>query len=59
MCKSEMDIAAIQAAKTLIEYCKEHTNSCGDCPFYARNNGEWHGCALGYDIPEMWEIKGI
>lgn len=26
MCKGEMDIAAIQAAKTLVEYCKNNTD---------------------------------
>lgn len=30
MCKGEMDIAAIQAAKTLVEYCKNNTDLCDE-----------------------------
>ena len=33
MCKGEMDIAAIQVAKTLVEYCKNNTDLCDTCPF--------------------------
>lgn len=48
---------AIMTAETLIEYCKDHTNTCKDCPFYARNNSEWTGCLLACSIPEDWEIE--
>lgn len=50
-------LEAIIAARTLIEYCKDHTNSCGDCPFYIMDNSEWRGCIFGYSIPEDWEIE--
>ena len=59
MCKSETDIEAIKAAKTLVDYCKEHTNLCQDCPFYMMDNSEWNGCVLGYSIPEDWEIERV
>ena len=57
MCKGEMDIAAIQAAKTLVEYCKNNTDLCDTCPFYIMDNSEWRGCVLRCDIPEDWEIR--
>lgn len=57
MCKGEMDIAAIQAAKTLVEYCKNNTDLCDTCPFYIMDNSEWRGCVLSCDIPEDWEIR--
>lgn len=56
MCKSETDITAIKAAKTLVEYCKDHTDSCAGCPFYMIDNDEWTGCVLEADIPEGWKI---
>lgn len=57
MCKSETDIEAIKAAKTLVDYCKNYTNTCQDCPFYTMDNSEWTGCVLEADIPEGWEIR--
>ena len=50
-------LEVIKAAKTLIEHCKDHTNSCGDCPFYTKNNSEWTGCMFSCNIPEDWEIE--
>mgnify|MGYP004536524771 CR=1 FL=1 len=50
-------LEAIMAARTLIEYCKDHTNTCSDCPFYAKDNSEWTGCIFNCGIPEDWEIE--
>ena len=52
---TKRDIEAIKAAKTLVDYCKNHTNTCEDCPFYTRNN-EWINCMFEGDIPEGWGI---
>lgn len=52
-------LEVIIATRTLIEYCKDHTNSCGDCPFYRKNNGEWTGCIFSGDSPEYWEIERV
>lgn len=49
-------LEAIIAARTLIAYCKDHANSCEDCPFYIRND-EWINCMFEGDIPEGWEIR--
>lgn len=45
------------AARTLIEYCKDHIDSCGDCPFHGKNISEWTGCLFGCGIPDDWEIE--
>lgn len=50
-------LEAIMAARTLIDYCKDHTNLCWDCPFYTKDNSKWTGCIFGYSIPEDWEIE--
>ncbi len=50
---NKTDIEVIKAAKILVDYCKNHTNTCKDCPFYMMHNN----CALGYDIPEGWEVR--
>ncbi len=51
------EIKLIKCAKTIMEYCKDHTNSCGDCPFYRKNNGEWTSCMFEGDIPEGWGLE--
>ncbi len=48
-------LEAIMAARTLIDYCKDHTNTCKDCPFYI--NGEWTSCMFEGDIPEGWGLE--
>lgn len=50
-------LEAIMAARTLIEYCKENTNLCVDCPFHTKDNGELTDCLFGYGIPEDWEVE--
>nr|DAI03052.1 MAG TPA: hypothetical protein [Caudoviricetes sp.] len=57
MCKSETDIEAIKAAKILVEYCKNNTDLCNTCPFYAMDSREWSGCVLSCNTPEDWEIE--
>lgn len=52
-------LEAIMAARTLIEYCKDHTNSCRDCPFHSISNGGWTGCMFSYGIPEDWNIPTV
>mgnify|MGYP002761716520 CR=1 FL=1 len=50
-------IKLIKYAKAIMAYCKDHTNTCKDCPFYMMDNDEWTGCTLEANVPEGWEIK--
>lgn len=54
---NKKDIEAIMAARTLIEYCKNNTDLCNSCPFYAMDNTKRRGCVLSCDIPEDWEVE--